>query len=145
APDADWEYRVQRYELDTPIADTAFTISASLAPAVAPLPARMTKLAPDVYLTPQSYQSVFVVFDDHVVVLEGGGSTAQTRATVARIREVAPGKPIRYVVTTHFHDDHLAGLRTFIAEGSTIVTTADAKARIDALARSHSTLIPDSL
>jgi glyoxylase-like metal-dependent hydrolase (beta-lactamase superfamily II) len=107
---------------------------------------RLTKLATDVYLAPQSYESVFVVFDDYVIVLEGGGSTAQTRAVVARIKELAPGKPIRYVVTTHFHDDHLAGLRTYIAEGTTIVTTADAKGPIEALAKARfSTLAPDTL
>jgi glyoxylase-like metal-dependent hydrolase (beta-lactamase superfamily II) len=144
-PDIEWEYRVQRYEIDTPIADTTFNIPPNLTPAAAPL-TRMTKLAPDVYLTPNSYESVFVVFDDYVVVLEGGGSSAQTRATVARIREVAPGKPIRYVVATHYHDDHLAGLRTYIAEGITIVTTPDAKGRIEALARArYSALVPDSL
>jgi glyoxylase-like metal-dependent hydrolase (beta-lactamase superfamily II) len=35
---------------------------------------------------------------------------------------VAPGKPIRYHVNSHHHGDHAAGLRAFIAEGSTIVT-----------------------
>lgn len=141
-----WEYRIQRYEVDKPIPDTAFSVPANVTrPATAPL-TRLTRLAPDVYLAPQSYESVFVVFDDYVLVLEGGGSTAQTRAVVARVKELAPGKPIRYVVTTHFHDDHLAGLRTYIAEGTTIVTTADAKGPIDALAKAHfSTLAPDTL
>ena len=141
-----WEYRVQRYEIDAPIPDSAFVVPANLAyAATAPLN-RLTKLAPDVYLAPNGYESVFVVFDDYVLVIEAGGNSAQTRAVVARIKETAPGKPIKYVVTTHFHDDHLAGLRTYIAEGTTIVTTADAKAPIEALARAHtSTLAPDTL
>jgi glyoxylase-like metal-dependent hydrolase (beta-lactamase superfamily II) len=143
-PDAAWEYRVERFEIDTPIADSVFSVPAGLTPATEPL-SRMVELAPDVYLVPNGYESVFVVFDDYVLVLEGGGGTAQTRNTVARIREVAPGKPIRYVVATHFHDDHLAGLRTFIAEGTTIVTTADARGPIQALARARSRLAPDTL
>lgn len=80
-----------------------------------------------------------------MLVLGGGGSAAQTLNTIARIREVAPGKPIRYVIATHFHEDHLAGLRSFIAEGATIVTTADARAPIEALARVRFRLSPDSL
>lgn len=143
-PDVAWEYRVERYEIDEPIPDSVFTVPAGLAPATTPL-SRMVKLAPDVYLVPNGYESVFVVFDDYVLVLEGGGGTAQTRNTVARIREVAPGKPIRYVVATHFHDDHLAGLRTFIAEGTTIVTTADARGPIEALAKIRYGFAPDTL
>jgi glyoxylase-like metal-dependent hydrolase (beta-lactamase superfamily II) len=110
-----------------------------------PPSARMSTLAPDVYLVPNGHQSVFVVFDDYVLVLEGGGSTQQTQNTIARIKEVAPGKPIRYVVATHFHADHIAGLRSFIAEGATIVTTADSRAPIQALAKARSVLAPDTL
>lgn len=138
----EWEYRVERFEIDTPIADTMFAVPGGLTQAAAPA-TNMQKLAPDVYLVPGGYQSVFVVFDEYVVVLEAGAG--QGRNIIARIREVAPGKPIRYVVATHFHEDHLAGLRPFIAEGTTIVTTADAKGRIEALARTRSRLAPDTL
>ena len=143
-PDVEWEYRTLRLELDKPIADSVFAVPSGLTPGEAPL-SRTTPLGSDVYLSPGAFQSVFVVFDEYVLVLEGGGSTAQTQNTIARIREVAPGKPIRYVVATHFHEDHIAGLRSFIAEGATIVTTADARAPIEALARTRSRLAPDSL
>ena len=140
--DSDWDYRVERFEIDTPIADTMFAVPRGLTQARTPVTS-MVKLAPDVYLVPGGYQSVFVVFDDYVVVLEAGAGSG--RNTIARIREVAPGKPIRYVVATHFHEDHLGGLRPFIAEGTTIVTTVDAKERIEALARTRSRLSPDTL
>jgi glyoxylase-like metal-dependent hydrolase (beta-lactamase superfamily II)/dienelactone hydrolase len=142
-PDAEWDYQVQRLELDKAMADSFFEAPAVLKPA-GPPPSRMSTLAPDVYLVPNGHQSVFVVFDDFVLVLEGGGSSAQTRNTIARIREVAPGKPIR-VVATHFHNDHIAGLRSFIAEGSTIITTPDARGPIQALAKARSVLAPDTL
>ena len=140
--ETEWEYRVERFEIDTPIADTTFAVPGGLTQAAAPA-TNVQKLAPDVYLVPGGYQSVFVVFDEYVVVLEAGAG--QGRNIIARIREVASGKPIRYVVATHFHDDHVAGLRPFIAEGTAIVTTADAKGRIEALARTRSRLAPDTL
>jgi glyoxylase-like metal-dependent hydrolase (beta-lactamase superfamily II)/dienelactone hydrolase len=143
-PDVRWEYRTVRFELDKPIADSVFAIPPGLGPTPPPS-RRTTSLGPDVYLVPNNYQSVFVVFDDYVLVLEGGGSSAETQNTIARIKEVAPDKPIRYVVATHFHLDHLAGLRSFIAEGATIVTTADARAPIEALARVRYRLTPDAL
>ena len=42
---------------------------------------------------------------------------------IKRIKETIPGKPIRYVAVTHHHGDHIGGLRSFIAEGATVITT----------------------
>ncbi len=36
--------------------------------------------------------------------------------------ELAPGKPIRYLVNTHDHYDHLGGLRTYLHIGATVIT-----------------------
>ena len=142
--DTDWEYRAERLAIDTPLADSLFAVPAGLSDETPPL-SGMVKLAPDVYLVPNPYESVFVVFDDYVLVLEAGGSNGDSRNTFARIREVAPNKPVKYVVATHYHDDHLAGLRPFIMEGVTIVTTADARGRVEEIARARSQLNPDTL
>lgn len=48
--------------------------------------------------------SLAVEFADHVLVVEAPTSGAS--ATSARIATLAPGKPIRYLVLTHRHDDH---------------------------------------
>jgi glyoxylase-like metal-dependent hydrolase (beta-lactamase superfamily II) len=41
------------------------------------------------------------------------------------IGKVAPNKLVRYIVNTHHHFDHSSGLRTYIAQGSTLVTHRD--------------------
>ena len=33
-----------------------------------------------------------------------------------------PNKPIKYLINTHHHFDHASGIRTYAAEGITIVT-----------------------
>jgi glyoxylase-like metal-dependent hydrolase (beta-lactamase superfamily II) len=38
------------------------------------------------------------------------------------VYKLIPNKPIRYLVNTHHHFDHSGGLRTYVAEGATIVT-----------------------
>lgn len=38
------------------------------------------------------------------------------------MNKLVPGKPIRYLVNTHHHFDHAGGLRTYLAQGTTIVT-----------------------
>ncbi len=147
-PGSETEYTVQRIAVNQPIDDKAFAIPAGLVPPTAApaAPNGVVELAMDVYLVPNQYESIFVVFDDYVLVLEGGGSNGQTSNTIDRIRATAPGKPIRYVVATHFHNDHIGGLRNFIAEGSTIVTTKDAVGPIRALAHAPAShLFPDTL
>lgn len=67
-------------------------------------------------------RSLAVEFKDHIVMLEGPTSEARSLAVNEVVRKTVPGKPIRYVVNTHAHYDHAGGLRTYVAEGVTIVT-----------------------
>jgi glyoxylase-like metal-dependent hydrolase (beta-lactamase superfamily II) len=67
--------------------------------------------------------TLVVVFEDHVLAVEAPGASAGADATLAKIKELAPGKPLRFLAMTHHHGDHIGGLRSFIAEGAEIVTT----------------------
>ncbi|PYU24984.1 MAG: hypothetical protein DMG30_06850 [Acidobacteria bacterium] len=73
-------------------------------------------------LTPGVEGSILVEFNDHVVIIEGPGNDAYTMATLAKVKKIAPDKPIRYVVNTHHHADHAGGLRAYVAEGIPIIT-----------------------
>jgi glyoxylase-like metal-dependent hydrolase (beta-lactamase superfamily II) len=69
-----------------------------------------------------SHHSIAVDFRDFVAVVEAPVSEARSLAVIAEINRLIPNKPIRYIVNTHHHFDHLGGLRTFVAHGATVVT-----------------------
>jgi glyoxylase-like metal-dependent hydrolase (beta-lactamase superfamily II) len=53
---------------------------------------------------------VFVLGDDGVAVVDGGSNPASARAMLATLRRLTP-LPVRYVIDTHWHDDHVLGNR----------------------------------
>jgi glyoxylase-like metal-dependent hydrolase (beta-lactamase superfamily II) len=82
----------------------------------------------------QNQNTLAVEFSDHVFVVEAPGSSDGADAVIRRIKELVPGKPIRYVAMTHHHGDHIGGMRSFIAEGATVITTAANRPVIEAMA-----------
>lgn len=82
----------------------------------------MRELAPGVWaLQAGGSWSLLVAFNDHLLVVDAPPRNA--REVISRAAQLAPGKPIRYVVPTHHHDDHFAGVRDYAAVGATTVTT----------------------
>jgi len=64
--------------------------------------------------------AAFVVTGAGVVVIDALGSPALAEELIAEIRRVT-AQPIRYVIVTHYHADHIYGLQAFKAVGATIV------------------------
>lgn len=69
----------------------------------------------------------FVVGDDGVLVVDTFDPPEATRALIEAIHRVTP-KPIRYVVDTHYHMDHLAGNGLFQQEGAVILAQRNVRA-----------------
>lgn len=98
-----------------------------------PAALEVTTLAPGVHLINNitdsrdqwSYNVLAVVFDDHVLVAEAPISEEANERVIAAIGKIAPGKPIRHLVLSHHHGDHIAGVEAYVKRGIPIVTTAD--------------------
>jgi glyoxylase-like metal-dependent hydrolase (beta-lactamase superfamily II) len=103
-------------------------------------------IAPGVwYLAGQTHHSVVIEMRDHLILVEAPQSDARTIAVMQRARTLGNGKPLRTVISTHHHFDHIGGLRAAIAEGLTVITQSKNKAFVDSLARRQRTIVPDAL
>jgi glyoxylase-like metal-dependent hydrolase (beta-lactamase superfamily II) len=97
------------------------------------------------WLITGGYGAVVVNFKDYIVVVEGPSDEARGDTIIAEAKKLVPGKPIRYIINTHAHFDHAAGLRPFVAEGATIVTHEGNKGYWEHIMQNPHTLVPDKL
>ena len=133
----------------TPNAAVSLSVPANVAqaaPAPAAPPVQIEKVAEGVWsVNGANQRSLAVEFSDHIVMLEGPTSEARSMAVNEAVRKAVPTKPIRYVVNTHAHYDHAGGLRTYVAEGITVVTHEGNKAFFEQAWARPRTIEPDAL
>jgi quinoprotein relay system zinc metallohydrolase 2 len=115
-------------------APLALLLGASFTPSagVAGAAFQLGEIAPGVYahqgetalMTRENFGAIAnlgaIVGDEAVAVVDTGGSLAEGRAFLAALRERTQ-KPIRYVINTHAHPDHVFGNGAFAGPGVTFV------------------------
>jgi len=97
------------------------------------------------YLTGGTHHSVAVEFRNYVALVECPLNDERALAVIDTVKKTIPNKPIRYVINTHHHFDHLGGLRACAAEGATVITHADNKPYFEKVWAMPHSLSPDQL
>jgi glyoxylase-like metal-dependent hydrolase (beta-lactamase superfamily II) len=111
-----------------------------------PPPAPMPEmLAAGVFKIGGNYTSLAIDMGDHILVAESGQSDQRGLAVMAAAKAAIPGKPIRFVTTSHGHFDHAGGLATAVAEGATILAHRNTEPALERFLAGPRTLIGDSL
>jgi len=108
--------------------------------------AQSQKLADGVwFIGGGTHNSLAVEFSDFTTVIEAPLNEARSLAVLDEVSKLIPNKPVRYVVVTHHHFDHTGGLRTYLAQGATIVTLQANRDYFDRVLFSTAprTLLPD--
>jgi glyoxylase-like metal-dependent hydrolase (beta-lactamase superfamily II) len=86
----------------------------------------LTSIAPGVYAAidrpegKSGSNAGFVIGDDGVLVIDSFFDPEATKMLIANIRKLTP-KPIRYVVNTHYHADHVGGDAVLRDAGAIII------------------------
>jgi glyoxylase-like metal-dependent hydrolase (beta-lactamase superfamily II) len=93
----------------------------------------------------RSHNSLIVAMPSYLVVFDAPANDAYSRWTIDQAKQKFPGKPIKYLVLTHHHMDHIGGARAYVAEGATIIVGKPDKAHLEKDFAAKHTMHPDSL
>jgi glyoxylase-like metal-dependent hydrolase (beta-lactamase superfamily II) len=91
----------------------ASLLLATLAPAQVSV--ELTEVAEDVYAIRRNYvgsNAAAIVTDKGIVIVDSHASPAAARDTLRSLRQITD-KPVRYVINTHWHTDHMAGNQAY--------------------------------
>ena len=105
------------------VCDDPVPVPPSVAQATWPTQVTVEQMADGVYLLGGGPANSYMVeFNDFVAVFEAPGNEKRSLAVIEEVVKLAPNKPIRWLISSHPHFDHIGGLRTYLHIGSTIVT-----------------------
>jgi cyclase len=107
---------------------------------------RLKPIAPGVYVVLQRFadrfndsNSTVVVMDDAVLVVDTQSTLTEARAEVKAIKHLT-NKPVRWVINTHWHNDHIQGNQIYHAAFPGVQFVAQVSTRKDMALRATSEL-----
>jgi hypothetical protein len=139
--------------LNDPASEQVFAIPESAAPEAEKAaatsdysPMKITKVGNGVYHAQgYSHHTMIVEFPQYLALMDAPYTEAQTKMLWRAIQEQFPGKPVKYVGVSHYHFDHIGGLRGAAAMGATILIEKNHEPIVRPMLEARHTHPPDEL
>ena len=110
-------------QIQANVCSNPISLPSSIASATFDVTVDVSELAPGVWLLGgTSHNSVAIEFDTYTAIVEAPLNEERSLAVIDAVTKLVPEKPIRFLVNTHQHHDHIGGLRTYMHIGATIIT-----------------------
>lgn len=97
------------------------------------------------HITGPSHNSLLIEQENGLVLVEAPNYPERSEAILAYLATEFPDQAVTHVIATHHHEDHSAGLRTFVAAGATIVVHSASEQFFRDVFSRPSTIVPDAL
>jgi glyoxylase-like metal-dependent hydrolase (beta-lactamase superfamily II) len=93
-----------------------------------------------------SHNMLVVEMPDSIATVEAPMYAQYSRVALAQVKAAFPGKLVQTVIATHFHYDHIGGIREFAAEGNlTVIAGEPTVSFFEAVLKSPHTIGQDRL
>jgi glyoxylase-like metal-dependent hydrolase (beta-lactamase superfamily II) len=106
---------------------------------------QLVEVAPKVFhVRGFTHHSMIIEMNDYLIVVEAPLYDDRTQAIISTIKKQWPTKPIKYVVVSHFHNDHIGGIRGYGDIGATLIVGEGTKDHYEAIFKAPHTVYPDA-
>ncbi len=91
-----------------------------------------------------THHSFIIEMKDYLIVTEAPLYEERSQVVINEIKQRWPNKPIKYLLLTHFHNDHIGGIRAYAEIGATIIVGSQTKDHYEAIFKAQHTVFPDA-
>ncbi len=140
------DFKFAEVKFNSELAASIFKVPDGLRAVTFPPPVPVTKHSERIYTTMAGgYNVLFADLGDHIFVMEAPGNDRTSQQAIDQIKKTLPGKPIKYLAVTHHHDDHAGGIRSYMAEGATLIVASGERPFFEMVCKGVFTAEPDAL
>jgi len=91
-----------------------------------------------------THHSMIIEMKDYLIVTEAPLYDERAQVLLTAIQKQWPKKPIKYLLATHFHNDHIGGVRGFARTNATLIVGKGTKQHYKNLYKAPHTVFPDT-
>ncbi len=106
---------------------------------------QIIEVAPKIFQAKSiTHHSLIIEMKDFLIVTEAPLYEERSQVVISEIKQRWPNKPIKYLVVSHFHNDHIGGIRAYGEIGATIIVGSQTKDHYEAIFKAPHTVFPDA-